>query len=362
MAAPSDFLRIENISKSFGDTIAVDGVTLGIARGEFFSLLGPSGCGKTTLLRMIGGFAYPDSGGISLDGEDITALAPNKRATNMVFQSYAIFPHLNVRDNIAFGLRSEGLEADEREERVARALAMIRLDGYGERRAHELSGGERQRVALARALVKRPKVLLLDEPLGALDKRLREAMQIELRQLQREVGITFLFVTHDQEEALAMSDRVAVMEKGRVLQVADPKTLYEQPLSRAVAEFIGTMNLFEGRMIDAAGGIASVETALGRNRAPLRAGGKFCAGARVWLAIRPEKLLLSRDAPGFQSVPGRVVASAYLGDRSQFQVAIGGLDRPLIVSAPNTSGMARFEMGDDVHVSWMIDGPVLLEQ
>ncbi len=232
MSVGEDFIRIENLSKRFGATLAVDRVTLAIGRGEFFSLLGPSGCGKTTLLRMVGGFTLPDAGTITLDGEDLTALPPNKRATNMVFQSYAIFPHLNVRDNIAYGLRNERLSAAERERRVAEALAMIKLETYGERRAHQLSGGERQRVALARALVKRPKVLLLDEPLGALDKRLREAMQIELRQIQRDVGITFIFVTHDQEEALSMSDRIAVMENGRVLQVADPKTLYEQPNSR----------------------------------------------------------------------------------------------------------------------------------
>jgi spermidine/putrescine transport system ATP-binding protein/putrescine transport system ATP-binding protein len=312
---------------------------------------------------MIGGFAFPDSGAVVLDGEDITAAPPNKRPTNMVFQSYAIFPHLNVRDNIAYGLRTEALSAAERDARVDGALEMIRLKGYGARRAHELSGGERQRVALARALVKRPKLLLLDEPLGALDKRLREAMQIELRQLQREVGITFIFVTHDQEEALSMSDRIAVMEKGRVLQVADPKTLYEAPATRAVADFIGTMNFFAGRVATIASGAATVETpALKHLCVALRPEVHFVVGAQVLVAIRPEKLTLSREPPAGLSVPGRLIAGAYLGDRSQFQVKIEGAPDPVIVSMQNTATDAgqRFEPGETIHVSWSADGPILL--
>jgi spermidine/putrescine transport system ATP-binding protein/putrescine transport system ATP-binding protein len=289
-------------------------------------------------------------------------LQPNKRPTNMVFQSYAIFPHLNVRDNIAYGLRSEHLTAAEREARVDAALASIKLDGYGKRRSQELSGGERQRVALARALVKRPKLLLLDEPLGALDKRLRETMQIELRQLQREVGITFIFVTHDQEEALSMSDRIAVMEKGRVLQVAAPKTLYESPASRAVAGFIGTMNVFEGRVTEIGGGAALVETqALKRVTVTLAPAAHFDAGARVLVAIRPEKLTLSRT-PLDASVSGRLISAAYLGDRSQFQVRLEAAGDPVLVSAPNNGGAddRRFETGDLVYLSWAGDGPILL--
>ena len=360
--ARDDFLKIQNVSKRFGDTLAVDNVTLIIGQGEFFSLLGPSGCGKTTLLRMIGGFAFADSGVIILDGEDITTIPPNKRPTNMVFQSYAIFPHLNVHDNIAYGLRTESLNAAEREARVQNALAMIRLEGYGSRRAHELSGGERQRVALARALVKRPKLLLLDEPLGALDKRLREAMQIELRQLQREVGITFIFVTHDQEEALSMSDRIAVMEKGRVLQVADPKTLYESPATREIADFIGTMNFFEGHIVGIAGGTATVETqALRRVHGKVPDGAKFNVGARVLVAIRPEKLTLSREPQNDASIRGRVIAAAYLGDRSQFQAKIEGASDPVIIAMQNTgaNSMRRFEPGETVHVGWSDDGPIL---
>ena len=360
MDLAADFIRINNVTKRYGTTVALDGVSLGIARGEFFSLLGPSGCGKTTLLRMMGGFAFPDGGAIALDGEDITGLPPNRRPTNMVFQSYAIFPHLNVRDNIAYGLRVERLTAAERNTRVDEALAMIRLDGYGDRRAQQLSGGERQRVALARALVKRPKVLLLDEPLGALDKRLREAMQIELRQIQREVGITFIFVTHDQEEALSMSDRVAVMEKGRVLQVADPKTLYEKPVSRAVADFIGTMNFFPGRVVGIGGGKAVVETAaFGRVEALVNGADAFTEGARVLIAIRPEKLILSRESPDGRPVRGQILAASYLGDRSQIQVRVAGADTPVAVVA--RTGMP-FNNGDTVYVSWVAGSPLVLAE
>ena len=356
-----DFIRIENVSKRFGATRAVDDVTLGIGRGEFFSLLGPSGCGKTTLLRMIGGFTVPDEGRIVLDGEDVTQLPPNKRPTNMVFQSYAIFPHLNVRDNIAYGLRTEKLSAAERDARVDEALAMIRLSGYGRRRAQELSGGERQRVALARALVKRPKVLLLDEPLGALDKRLREAMQIELRQLQRAVGISFVFVTHDQEEALSMSDRVAVMEKGRVLQCADPKTLYELPASRDVAAFIGTMNFFQGRVAAVSAETITVETvSLSRLEIP-QSGGipKFRLGVPVVVAIRPEKFALT-DGNAQPGVTGRVIAASYLGDRSQLQIGIAGTNAPLIVTAPNAETHRTYRAGDAVSLTWPADAPILL--
>src|SRR5476649_2064693 len=240
------FLSLSKVSKRFGDLAAVDGVDLEVPRGAFFALLGPSGCGKTTLLRMIAGFAQPDDGIIAIDGVSMNGVPANLRPTNMVFQSYAIFPHLNVFDNIAYGLRKERLAGAELTRRVEGALAMIKLEGYGVRRAEELSGGQRQRVALARALVRRPKVLLLDEPLGALDKRLREAMQIELRALQKSVGITFVFVTHDQEEALSMSDRIAVMSAGQVLQIASPRMLYEAPNCREVEDFIGQMNFFNG--------------------------------------------------------------------------------------------------------------------
>jgi spermidine/putrescine transport system ATP-binding protein/putrescine transport system ATP-binding protein len=363
VAQDGNFVRIEKLTKTFGELHAVDCVSLTIERGEFFSLLGPSGCGKTTLLRMIGGFTLPDAGTIALDGEDVTWLPPNKRPTNMVFQSYAIFPHLNVRDNIAYGLRKERISAAEREARVVQALSMIKLGGYGGRRAHELSGGERQRVALARALVKRPKLLLLDEPLGALDKRLREGMQVELRQLQRELGITFIFVTHDQEEALSMSDRVAVMEQGRVLQVADPKTLYEQPSSRAVADFIGTMNFFDGHVLRLRDRSVTVETReLGVLDVPLRTGAAGVTDQSIVVGFRPETMALSREPGAGPSVRGRIVSAAYFGDRSQFHVTIDGATRLVIVSAQNsgTHSDARFQTGDAVYLSWPADAAMLL--
>jgi ABC-type Fe3+/spermidine/putrescine transport system ATPase subunit len=246
------FLDISNVSKSFADAAVVNRVSLEVARGEFFALLGPSGCGKTTLLRMIAGFETPDSGSISIDGETMTDVPPHLRPTNMVFQSYAIFPHLNVFDNIAYGLRKEGLSKQGLRAKVQAMLETVRLEGLEGRAPDQLSGGQRQRVALARALVREPKLLLLDEPLGALDKRLREAMQVELRALQRKVGITFLLVTHDQQEALSLCDRIAVMDQGRILQIAGPRELYEHPNCRAVADFIGEINFFHAsvRQID----------------------------------------------------------------------------------------------------------------
>ncbi len=279
----------------------------------------------------------------------------------MVFQSYAIFPHLNVHDNIGYGLRSEGVPGSEREARIEDALAMIKLEGYGMRRAQELSGGERQRVALARALVKRPKVLLLDEPLGALDKHLREAMQVELRELQRELNISFVFVTHDQEEALFMSDRIAVMEKGRILQVADPKTLYEAPNSREVAEFIGTMNFFEARVAAVSEKSARLAApALGQFDAPLRSGPRPQLGATVLAAIRPEKFSLSR-VPQAQAVQAQLVAIAYLGDRDQFRLMVSASKTPVTVSAQNLGGQdGGFRIGDTVYLSWSPDAVVIL--
>jgi spermidine/putrescine transport system ATP-binding protein/putrescine transport system ATP-binding protein len=361
--AGAEFLRLEGVTKRYGQVLAVDDVSLSIKRGEFFSLLGPSGCGKTTLLRVIGGFILPDRGRVAIDDQDVTDLPPNRRPTNTVFQSYAIFPHLNVRDNIAYGLRTERVPKAELDARVAQALAMIKLEHCAEKSSNQLSGGERQRVALARALVKRPKVLLLDEPLGALDKRLRESMQVELRQLQREVGISFVFVTHDQEEALSMSDRVAVMEKGKVLQVADPKTLYEAPNSRAVASFIGTMNIFEGHIASVSGHSVVVETrALGRLEAPRANGASLGAGSSVLVAIRPESFSLSRAPQPGHSVPGRLISTAYFGDRSQFQIRLEGAPANVAVAAPN-AGFAADEppsVGETVHLSWRSDGVVLL--
>jgi spermidine/putrescine ABC transporter ATP-binding subunit len=353
------YIEIETVTKRFGNVTAVDRADFKIRRGEFFSLLGPSGCGKTTLLRLLAGFEFPDTGEIYIDGTDVTALPPNKRPTNMVFQSYAIFPHLDVFDNIAYGLRRERLARAELNARVADALSMIKLEGFGPRKANELSGGQRQRVALARALVRRPKVLLLDEPLGALDRRLRESMQSELRQLQKSVGITFVFVTHDQEEALSMSDRVAVMSGGKVLQIAEPRALYEQPNCREVADFIGTMNFLEGK-------IAAIEAdALVVNAGPfgyLRVTPDGVARApdeRVLLAVRPEKILLSQG-PRDDAVRGMIAATAYLGARSHFGVLIEGRAEPVAVAAQNAARDGGYANGETVYLSVPADALVIL--
>ena len=349
------YIRIDRITKRFSGVTAVDRVDLSIRRGEFFSLLGPSGCGKTTLLRMIAGFEYPDEGEIHIDGLPVTDLPPNKRPSNMVFQSYAIFPHLNVADNIGYGLRRAGLTKAERNARIEEALAMIRLPDMGKRKADQLSGGQRQRVALARALVNRPKVLLLDEPLGALDKRLREAMQIELRQIQKTVGITFVFVTHDQEEALSMSDRIAVMSSGQVLQIADPRTLYEKPNCREVADFIGTMNFFEGTVIGTGGDITEIDAgAAGRLQARNVAVALSAPGTEVLLAVRPEKIAL--NTANSTSLIGRVSAAAYLGERSHLQVSVEGLKNPIAVAAQ----MATQHAGAQVSLSWAADAAIVL--
>lgn len=323
------FLTISKVSKSFGGPPVVDDVDLEVARGAFFALLGPSGCGKTTLLRMVAGFETPDSGTIVIEGEAMNAVPPWQRPTNMVFQSYAIFPHLNVFDNIAYGLRKLRLPKDELRRRVEAMLATVRLEGLSGRAADQLSGGQRQRVALARALVREPKLLLLDEPLGALDKRLREAMQIELRAIQRKVGITFLLVTHDQEEALSLADQVAVMSGGRILQVASPRELYERPKCREVADFIGEMNFFHATVKDVTdvavmvnAGLLGILT-LPRGNIPSSAR----AGDHILLAIRPEHIRL---AP--QGVAGEIVTSTFLGERSHFHVKIAGRTEPVAVS------------------------------
>jgi spermidine/putrescine transport system ATP-binding protein/putrescine transport system ATP-binding protein len=323
------FLAISGVSKSFGGPAVVDAVDLEVAAGEFFALLGPSGCGKTTLLRMIAGFETPDSGAIAIDGAVMNEVPPYQRPTNMVFQSYAIFPHLNVFDNVAYGLRKQKLPKEVLRAKVEAMLATVRLEGLSTRAADQLSGGQRQRVALARALVREPKLLLLDEPLGALDKRLREAMQVELRALQRKVGITFLLVTHDQEEALSLSDRVAVMEGGKILQVASPRELYERPNCRAVADFIGEMNFFHATVQQLTETVAIVHAGLlgqlSLPRANLAAGIK--ADEHILLAIRPEHVRFAGDG-----IAGEIAAATFLGERSHFHVRIAGRGEPVAVS------------------------------
>ncbi len=357
-------ISICGVSKHFGAVHAVDDVDLEIQRGEFFSLLGPSGCGKTTLLRMLAGLESPSEGEIFIDDEPMAAIPAYRRPVNMVFQNYAIFPHLDVRGNIAFGLRKSGLTKAEINAKVEEMLDLIKLPGYAERSSTQLSGGERQRIALARALVKRPKVLLLDEPLGALDKKLREQMQLELRDLQKSVGITFVFVTHDQEEALTMSDRVAVMAKGQVLQVASPTGLYERPNSCFVANFIGTMNCFDGQVRQAANGITVVDTdSLGAIEAATD-GEAPGVGADVVVAIRPEKLKLHFESPGDGAniIAGRMGPAAYLGDRSHFHVFLTGREQPVAVAVQNmerpAAGLAASDQA--VWLSFSSESVVLL--
>jgi putative spermidine/putrescine transport system ATP-binding protein len=291
-------IEIRNLAKSFGSVKAVDGVDLDIHAGEFLTLLGPSGSGKTTVLRMIAGFETPDSGSIKLNGIDITYLPPYERDVNTVFQDYALFPHMDVISNIEYGLKVKGVAKDERREKALRALEQVRLSGYENRKPHQLSGGQRQRVALARALVNRPAVLLLDEPLGALDLKLRQQMQIELKELQREVGITFIFVTHDQEEALTMSDRIAVFDKGRIQQLDKPSTIYERPTNEFVAGFVGISNLISG---------AAAQAILGKS-------GTF--------TVRPEKITVGKAPSGVRSADGIIKEVEYLGPSTRFLVEL----------------------------------------
>ncbi len=358
-------ISINHVIKDFGTVRAVNNACLDVQKGEFFSLLGPSGCGKTTLLRMLAGFELPTEGSIEIDGQDVTLSPPNDRPVNMVFQNYAIFPHLNVAENIAFGMRKSGLSKQELAERIEQMLELIKLPGYGERRATELSGGQRQRVALARALIKQPKVLLLDEPLGALDKKLREQMQIELRLLQQQVGITFVFVTHDQEEALTLSDRIAVMEQGNIIEVSTPGLLYEQPRSRFVADFIGTMNFFDCKLLETSAGIAvGWSDELGDVQIEIERETGVAAWKEFTLAIRPEKFSISfaRPEQTFNTVKGRMGPSAYLGDRSHFYIHIEGRESPVSVALQNLTGVLdqMYKTDREVWLTWSSDSAVML--
>jgi len=336
------FLSVRQVTKRFGDVPAVDAVDLEVPRGAFFALLGPSGCGKTTLLRMIAGFAQPDGGTLFIDGANMNGVPAHRRPTNMVFQSYAIFPHLNVFDNVAYGLRKERLGKQALRARVEAMLATVRLEGLESRRADELSGGQRQRVALARALAKQPKILLLDEPLGALDKRLREAMQVELRALQRTLGITFLLVTHDQEEAMSMADQVAVMSGGRILQIASPRELYERPVCREVADFIGQINFFHATVKHIADDTVTANAGvLGIVTLPRASFGfPFAVGDHVLLALRPERITLQRG-----SVAGQITAASFLGERSHYQVKIAGRSEPVFVASSGAAPQGPVLLG-----------------
>jgi spermidine/putrescine ABC transporter ATP-binding subunit len=366
-------IEIRNVTKRFGKVSAVDNVSLDIRRGEFFVLLGPSGCGKTTLLRMIAGFEMPTAGQILIDGQDMAGIPPNKRPVNMVFQSYAVFPHMNVADNVGYGLKIAGVGRAERDERVREALGLVKLEGFEERKPDQMSGGQRQRVALARSLVMRPKVLLLDEPLSALDAKLRAQMQFELSDLQDQVGITFVTVTHDQDEALSMASRIAVINKGEVAQLATPSDLYEFPANRFVADFVGSVNIFEGKLILDEPDKAAVDCP-GLGKVYLNHGVTGPHGAEVWVALRPEKMYLhvpgdgkavraaAQDAPeGHNFARGVIKGMSYLGDITLFEIKLdsGAMIR---VSRPNLSrhDQEDFTWDDRVSMHWRADSPVVL--
>ncbi len=366
-AADPAYIRIASVTKKFGDFTAVDNVSLDIQRGEIFCLLGGSGSGKTTLLRMLAGFETPTSGSIRIDGADMSTIPPYERPVNMMFQSYALFPHMSVEKNVAFGLEQEGLTRAEVARKVGEILDIVKMGGFGARKPHQLSGGQRQRVALARALVKRPKLLLLDEPLAALDKKLREHTQFELINIQQRLGVTFVVVTHDQEEAMTLGSRLGVMNHGRIVQVGSPSDIYESPANRFVADFIGSVNMFEGQVSQEGPegmriSCAEVGTTVRADRAVT------CSrGATVWTAIRPEKITIRRSQPaaaaGENVLRGTVREIAYMGDLSIYlvQVESGKMVR---VTLPNTmrGGERPIAREEKVWLSWHGSSPVVLTE
>ena len=331
------YIRIRNVSRKFGDFAAVNDVSLNIYRGELFCLLGGSGCGKSTLLRMLAGFEQPGSGSIFIDGQDMAGIPPYRRPVNMMFQSYALFPHMTVQENVAFGLKQDRLPKREILDRVAAMLELVQLAPYAHRKPDQLSGGQKQRVALARALVKQPKLLLLDEPLGALDRKLRESTQFELMNIQDTLGITFIVVTHDQEEAMTLATRIGVMDQGRIVQVGTPKEIYEFPGSRFVADFIGTVNLFEGRIVDEDKDHVRIESAEAGCTIFIDHGVAVPPNAELCVAVRPEKITLSHEAPAQaveNCVQGSVEGIAYMGDMSMFNIRLAS-GKLVKVTQPN---------------------------
>jgi len=339
-------VELRNVTKRFDEVVAVDAIDLTIADGEFFALLGPSGCGKTTTLRMIAGLEFPTEGSLRIFGDEVGTLPPNKRPVNTVFQNYALFPHMNVLDNVAFGLKMQGVSKDEARSSARESIGLVQLSGMEQRKPSQLSGGQQQRVALARALVNEPKVLLLDEPLGALDLKLRQEMQGELKSLQQELGVSFVFVTHDQEEALTMSDRIAVMNEGELLQVGSPEEIYEHPANRFVADFIGQTNLLEGT-------VADNETVVLSNGARIAAHSDLAAGTPVALSLRPERASLhsrGQDVTDGANVDGVVSRVTYLGNALVYTVNLDWME--IEVRDENNPGAERFHAGDDVSVLW----------
>ena len=348
--ALKNIIELNNVEKRYGDFVAASDINLNLREGEFFSLLGPSGCGKTTVLRVMAGLQEPSCGSIVIDGQDMDGVPANKRPTNMVFQSYAIFPHLNVGNNVAYGLRGRGIGKSEIEQRVAEALEMVELGGLQQRGANELSGGQRQRVALARALIMRPKVLLLDEPLSALDKKLREQMQFEMRNLQQSLGITFVMVTHDQYEAMTISDRIGVMFDGRLVQVDTPTTLYASPRNRAVANFIGEMNVLKATLNETSDRLLTVQTQAFGNIKINRNENIPDRNKSMVVGIRPEQFELATEKPNDEhaSASGEVVNVAFYGENVHYHVQLKDVEDPVIVSTPNYFHKVDYQRGDSV--------------
>ncbi|MFL5188890.1 MAG: ABC transporter ATP-binding protein [Microvirga sp.] len=360
-------IRFENVTKQFGDAVAVDHLSLNVFEGEFFCLLGPSGCGKTTLMRMLAGFETPSEGSIALAGQNLAGVPPYRRPVNMMFQSYALFPHMSVEKNIAFGLKQDGMPKDQIAERVGEMLRLVQLEKLARRYPSQLSGGQRQRVALARALAKKPKVLLLDEPLGALDKKLREETQFELMDIQHDLHMTFVVVTHDQEEAMTMADRIAVMDHGRIVQVATPGEIYEQPKTRFIAEFVGDVNILEGHVQGQENGLWRVKTSSAQ--VPLTIDDPdevLHSGQAVAIAVRPEKMVIQRDPPGASAInvlTGEVWDIGYLGDWTVYRVKLA-TGEILRVTRANASRFVEnpIDWDEQVYVTFAPDAAVILAE
>jgi spermidine/putrescine transport system ATP-binding protein len=364
-------IEFRAITKRFDDVVAVDNISLGVERGAFFSFLGPSGCGKTTSLRMIAGFDQPTEGDVFIGGISVVGIPPHKRPVNMVFQQYALFPHMDVADNISYGLRQRDPKPSKAEigKRVDESLEMVRLSGYGKRRSWELSGGQQQRVALARALINRPTCLLLDEPLAALDRKLRREMQIELQTLQREVGITFILVTHDQEEALSMSDRICIMREGQIVQSGSPRELYDQPVNRYVADFVGKSNFFNAEVIDISGSRVTVKSEAGDEiiGAQSKDAASLVKGDKACVAVRPEMISVAAvdklDNSTNIIIKGQVMNRIFLGEHSEYLVATEGYGEVMVLSPKSVESTSQsFAPGDNVCISWSPEAVLVLRE